>query len=551
MPKEKDVKKALLALGALLLASLPVLAQNRSIFGGNVNAYDFAYGWNPGSPAIRVSAFSGVCAGGGASCTLTMDYGYTYTGSGLQFQPFNLLSSIVIGTGASLETVTPTAVACTTPYIQQTCNVTIAPTNAHGPGDTVRSGTIGLEEAITTLAQLNFLGGPAGTDTDQFTGLGGTVAVDAGWVQAGGTTAMLTGATGLNLVNLYVNSGTFGPGQGYYMAWRPNTSSTTSTPTAPTVAVAAGGALSTGSGGTYYLTYEYVDMNGQLSQYATDSSQQTVTAGNQTITMTAPAASSGMVGYIPMITAAGGSTGGEIAVPVTSSVCTVTKLETLIPACALTNSTYGQLSSAASIAANPSSTMKVVTSTASLARTGFAYIPVGESFPLPFSPVFTGQNTGAATAATYQVAALNLPTGIFNYVAKKYRICMEGHMTAGGSGTSTLAVSINYGPYNNSDTSLISFTTGAFTATSGTVTFEGCSGILTTTTGSAGAMYAHGQLGATLAATSVTTWYQDNGAGVNSLPLSTQQQIRIQAIIGTASFGGNVNFDSITLEPIN
>ncbi|MGH9482603.1 MAG: hypothetical protein ACRD1L_10995, partial [Terriglobales bacterium] len=93
---------------------------------------------------------------------------------GPQIQPLASNAPLLIDSGASQETATPTAVHCS--WAPGTCNVTVTLAKVHALPFSVRSGTGGLQEAI------NFVSAP-----------GGTVAVDPAWT---GTTAMITAAAG-------------------------------------------------------------------------------------------------------------------------------------------------------------------------------------------------------------------------------------------------------------------------------------------------------------------------------------------------------------------
>lgn len=141
----KLIKKLVAIVGVIGLAGAVACAQNRSTFAGNANAYDFAFGVNPGSPALLATAGST----GTGTYTVTLAYGTTTTGSGIAFTPITTHIPLTIGTGSNQETVTPSSVSCSTPAVQYTCQFTATFTNAHGNGAVVRSGDSGLQEAAT------------------------------------------------------------------------------------------------------------------------------------------------------------------------------------------------------------------------------------------------------------------------------------------------------------------------------------------------------------------------------------------------------------------
>lgn len=179
------MKKALYAIGALLLAALPLAAQNRSSFAGLYNANDFSYGASGATAPLRVS--SGATAGGTYSVTLYL--GVAETPSGLAFAPISTSSSVTIGIGASQETVTPSSVSGCTLQYPTSCSFTATFTYAHGQGDVVQSGTFGLQEALNVASAKG----------------GGTVIADASWTSYGGTSTIFNAATVPSGVTLWDN----------------------------------------------------------------------------------------------------------------------------------------------------------------------------------------------------------------------------------------------------------------------------------------------------------------------------------------------------------
>lgn len=143
------MKKTLLIIGALLLASLPVSAQYYGQYASDINVSSFAYGVTPnGGPALIVGAGGGTSG----SYSITLDYGKTSTGvgayplypfSGTTYPPF------AIGSGATYEVVTPSSASCTTGQANsyQQCVLTATFTYAHGAGDVVRASDGGVFEA--------------------------------------------------------------------------------------------------------------------------------------------------------------------------------------------------------------------------------------------------------------------------------------------------------------------------------------------------------------------------------------------------------------------
>jgi len=138
-----------------------------STFAGRTSANAYAYGINSTAPAgLLVLAGS---TGTGA---------YTLTCQPQKSVNPNLASCvpttntpITVGQGSAAETVTPSAVS-----IDTLGNIMITATfsNSHMAGDMVRSGTVGLQEALNAVAAMG----------------GGLVVVDGAWTKLGGTQAM-------------------------------------------------------------------------------------------------------------------------------------------------------------------------------------------------------------------------------------------------------------------------------------------------------------------------------------------------------------------------
>jgi hypothetical protein len=156
-----------------LLTAPAAFAQNRTSFQGLTAADEFAYGMAAGSPALLVTSGSNSAG----TYSLTLAYGRSTTGSGVTFTAVSTSAPITVGIGASLETVTPSSVSCTTPGVLNTCIVTATFAYAHNNGDLVRSGDFGLQEAAQYVVGKG----------------GGMVTLSPLWFQwAGGHTAGLT-----------------------------------------------------------------------------------------------------------------------------------------------------------------------------------------------------------------------------------------------------------------------------------------------------------------------------------------------------------------------
>lgn len=146
--------KKLIIVFAALLSALPVYAQNRIALSGVANAYDFAYGLAPNASPLRV-AIGTTATGVG---TITVYYGQTTAGDGTKLVPLSTHAPVTIGIGSDVETVTPSAVSCSTPQVYESCTFTATFTNTHGQGEPVGSGSFGIAEAQLFLTS-NFGGG--------------------------------------------------------------------------------------------------------------------------------------------------------------------------------------------------------------------------------------------------------------------------------------------------------------------------------------------------------------------------------------------------------
>lgn len=156
-----------------------------SSFAGFYDAADFAYGINPKVAPLQV--INGPNATGAGALTLAL--GYTNLPDGTILSPLNVNAPVTVGGNSNVETVTPTAVSNPTPTQYSTPSVSATFTYAHGNGDQIRSGTVGLQEA------LNFASGKGG----------GIVIISAGWALLGGTSAIISAVTIPTNVDIWDN----------------------------------------------------------------------------------------------------------------------------------------------------------------------------------------------------------------------------------------------------------------------------------------------------------------------------------------------------------
>jgi hypothetical protein len=178
------------------------------------------------------------------------------------------------------------------------------------------------------------------------------------------------------------------------------------------------------------------------------------TAGTGTtnqIGFKAPAASTGAVGYTAYISLAGGTYNLTYQVPLTSTVCTLTKIETVTPACAVTNATYGQIGSNAIVSALTvnSAPLHLLATTASTTaayigtpsgRTVYAYAPHGMSQAAAAAGWTTSQQAYAispapATTVPTVIGTLPVPIGAMNFPGATLRVCGQATNASGGTAT--------------------------------------------------------------------------------------------------------------------
>lgn len=154
------------------------MPKNPTFFAGEYRAVCYAYGVVADVPALIVDSPSGSTSG--STQTVTLAFGQLTLQDGTILSPLSTNAPVVVGTGAGADKVTPSAVSTNTPGVYQSSSLTATTfSHAHGTGDTVSSGTVGLQEAINAASAAG----------------GGVVIVDAAWAQNGGTDAMIEAAT--------------------------------------------------------------------------------------------------------------------------------------------------------------------------------------------------------------------------------------------------------------------------------------------------------------------------------------------------------------------
>jgi hypothetical protein len=388
------------------------------------------------------------------SASIVLRAGYVNLPDNRGVVPFAVGVPIVIS-DASPELVTPTAVSgCgkniggvaggqDAPFV--TCTITASFTFTHGAYANVLSATNGVAEA----------------QIDAFQWGGGVVVLAPGW-----SLGLNTSCTGcfankeavmaaiLPLQSVSFEDDTIGTPR--YWNIEPSTTSFIATPstlTATTVGFGLNGAGTTGGtytgASTYHACVAYVDIAGNEGACSADFSGLTAGTGSTNqIGFSAPAASTGAVGYTVYISLASGSYALAYQVPLTSSVCTLTKLEVITPACAVTNATYGQTGSSAVVSALTVNTSPIalqlgggnnqVGTGNSGAHTTYAYASsahLGAATVLTANLPFTATAGGASSTNPVVMATLPIPANFLNQVGKTIRVCAKMKQTLANSPT--------------------------------------------------------------------------------------------------------------------
>ncbi len=411
----KTIKSIAVAVALLGVLAGSVHAQIISGFGGVRSAYEYAYGW-PGVPAPGLAVQTGNSATG--SATITLVTGTVSASNITSFSPLSTTTPIYVGFGANQELVTPTAVSgCGAGQPLGSCQVTASWTKLHGPSEPVFSGTFGLQEAINAA---NSAGG-------------GRIAISTGWTGLGGTNATITAATPYPNVGIEDNrQSALAP----YWSMQPSTLTSLATPATQTAStIVFTSATGTWAASATYFCVTYIDALGGESPCSLTYNQ-TPTV-NYTLTVVSPAASTGAVGW--RMYAGTSSVALAYLLPITSTACTLTTLETVVPACAIGANgtwaaTFTTTTSLAPLALGVTNTANPVPQ----GHTTFAYQPSAEA-PVPFQTMFgpfgTGTIASATAAAQTILGSFHLPAGYQNYIGRTVRVTGKILLTAGASST--------------------------------------------------------------------------------------------------------------------
>lgn len=351
----KTLRTLAVILAALLVAGVPCMAQYAPSGGSYISrgmgrfiASNYNY------PPTNNYVVIGNSATGTA--TITVQQASIKLPDGRVTFPYSLFAPVVIGGPSNQELVTPTAVSnCTVQGTLGVCQITASFSNLHGFGDPILSGT----------------GGAAEAQYDAFLTGGGLVVIDSQWaagVPKGCTACYVSGEAALTAL-VPLSTVAFEDDRTYAVQYWTVTPATTTLLAAPAVLTGQAACDAThtfcsdatvaGSaswGSTVFGCITLVDINGNESPCSATNSFTSV--ASKAIDIGAPAAvTSNVVGWKPYLSVSGGSYALSyslplltqpatlLAVPLGSGVCTLTTLETVTPACAIANATYGQAAS--------------------------------------------------------------------------------------------------------------------------------------------------------------------------------------------------------------
>ena len=404
------MKRTLFVSGLLALAlAFSSVAQNRVRFAGEYAAIDFAYGLTPGvAGPLQVYTANGATTG---TSTVTIVTPVVTLGDGTTLYPVTTNTPITIDTGTNQETVTPSTVSgCNYNSGYGGCSISASFTHIHGIGTPITTGTAGLQEA------LNYAQGQGG----------GKVAVDNRWSLYGGTNALITAAAPYSSVFIEDNRGGSGTlalptvAVAPYWTAQPSTLTSLAVPSTLTSTTMTWSGTGTWSG-TYHVCVTYVDMLGGEGPCSADYSSASGT--NFALNITSPAASTGAVGYRVY-----GSTTYATAylLATTSTNCTLTNLEQVMPACAIgSNAVFPTLYlSTTALRPNPHTSLSVNTSQPlPQGHTTFAYAPTA-TVPVNFQTNY-GPFPALGALTSGQIATLgtiNLPQGYLNVIGRTVRV---------------------------------------------------------------------------------------------------------------------------------
>jgi hypothetical protein len=506
-----------LILGSLFATA--IFAQNRTYFAGTRNAAAYNFG---NITPIAAPKITTAPATSGAGTTFSVDQGYLTAGDGTVFCPFFVNNSVLLGGPSNQETVTITAASCSQSYGGTTFTATT--TLVHGISEPIVSASFGLYEAIAAQ------------------GSGGVVAIDTGWANAGGTNAIIQAAP---LPASIVIDDNRSIGTSYwYNAY--NNLTVVSAPVAYTANTVASSASVTGTWtntGTQaiYVCATYITALGGESLCSPTYNATNFTAA-KAIVAQSPAASAGAVGYRLYFSVPAGSYANSYLAPITSSVCTLTTLESVVPACAI-----GSAATVANIVVNTAALKPAVSSAFPAGVQQYTALPSAFGFPTTWLPFADDVVSSGANA---DAAVINIPANFFNQVGKQYNLCAYGTSTAVNTAVATVKWTL-INAYAQTPNTLVSFASPALTGAA--YNWNTCVEIQTAVAGASGTLEVHGNMDWGLASTGVMAAGQltdGNTGAVTAADLTKPTFLSMNLAAATANMS-HFAVRQITLTPIN
>lgn len=471
----------ILACLALALGSMQVQAQNgpsvQSYVAGVRVAANYAYGFGGINGANIVQGSTGT-----GTQSITACPAVRALADGRVINLFSIVSPISVDPGTAIsETVIPTSVSLIAPPQsqqgdQQCAVITASFTYAHGASQSpnqIRSGTYGVQEAINDIVGFT----AAGNITNS---RGGVVVIDQSYA---GTDTQLNGtATAGSNVTVFPKVSIQDWRRGAPIYWNPTP--TGIAPAAPAVLTSqaacdathqfcsdASVAGSASWGSTVFGAITCVDILGNESPASTTASFTSV--ASKAIDIASPVAEAGCVGWIPYLSLSGGSYAQAYQITPTATICTLTTLETITPACAMANTAYGQTTSTfgantlfnggAQITTYPVNTGQHFPKLASTVQTTASYTPMtNASVTYAYAPGNRTGGCGESSINSVQLAAAGgisasstaaipmalstwtIPASCFNYIGAEFRVSGKFTWTEGGTSAATYNVLVGW-----------------------------------------------------------------------------------------------------------
>ena len=491
----------LLCVLTALLPVTPAMAQNATANSSPGSIISFGFGkfvansYNNYGGDFASQIFQGNATTG--SSTITIRGGYVNLRDGRSIVPYAVGVPFVINDAAP-ELITPTAVSgcykaqgMNQDAILVTCSITASFVSLHGTGSTITSATGGAAEAVN----------------DAFNQGGGVVVLAPGWkglVNTSCTGCATSPTAALQSILVYPNVSLEDDQAGPPIYWNPTPAAATSftAPSALTSATAFSSLTVAGSasyaGGTIHVRWAPVDIMGNEGPCSLTSASMTSVA-SKAIDVAAPVASAGAVGYVVYLSLSGGTYAQAYQIPSTSSNCTLTTLETVTPACAVANTTYGQAASTfgagglftkggSQITTYPVNTAMHFTKLGSVAMTAasltpitnssvtYSYAPsnrVGAPFISSANVVNYAASGSSATTIPNAIATWTIPANAFNYIGAEFTVSGKFTFTDGGDSSTEVRVAWD-APLSNATTvpttlcSMVDTATGTGAAYNGT-----------------------------------------------------------------------------------